>query len=231
MTLATWPRSHRRPAILLRLMRLRDPHCNRRVSPNQTHLGNNTTETPVLKHSEITPSRMAHSAHVHSTLTKQRRRLSLPKSHALNSIRDRTTSKQRCRTDTTIRKTAQSLANKHTQKECRKNPTIIHNTAAVSPDSRHPLFQAALLGTQQDTWLAPDTSTRQEQGCNTAPHRSATRVSWFLRTLHGDSFVFPKHDTHYASTKVEQHSKPARISGFRLVNITRNFGTSQMQAA
>lgn len=155
---------------------------------------------------------MAHSAHVHSTLTQQRRRLSLPKSHALNSIRDRTTSKQRCRTDTTIRKTAQSLANKHTQKECRKNPTIIHNTAAVSPDSRHPLFQAALLGTQQDTWLTPDTSTRQEQGCNTAPHRSATRVSWFFRTLHGDSFVFPKHDTHYASTKVEQHSKPARIS-------------------
>ncbi|WCF28252.1 hypothetical protein [Xylella fastidiosa] len=63
----------------------------------------------------ITPPRMAHSAHVHSTLTKQRRRLSLPKSHALNSIRDRTTSNQRRRTDTTIRKTAQSLANKHTQ--------------------------------------------------------------------------------------------------------------------
>ncbi|ACA13072.1 hypothetical protein LZ757_11545 [Xylella fastidiosa subsp. morus] len=28
------------------------PHCNRRVSPNQTHLGNNHTETPVLKHSK-----------------------------------------------------------------------------------------------------------------------------------------------------------------------------------
>ncbi|WP_218837212.1 hypothetical protein [Xylella fastidiosa] len=30
----------------------RHPHCNRRVSPNQTHLGNNHTETPVLKHSK-----------------------------------------------------------------------------------------------------------------------------------------------------------------------------------
>lgn len=184
------------------------PTCLTQPNPSRQQPYGNTCPQAF----EITPSRMAHSAHVHSTLTKQRRRLSLPKSHALNSIRDRTTSKQRCRTDTTIRKTAQSLANKHTQKECRKNPTIIHNTAAVSPDSRHPLFQAALLGTQQDTWLTPDTSTRQEQGCNTAPHRSATRISWFFRTLHGDSFVFPKHDTHYASTKVEQHSKPARIS-------------------
>lgn len=155
---------------------------------------------------------MAHSAHVHSTLTKQRRRLSLPKSHALNSIRDRTTSNQRRKTDTTIRKTAQSLTNKHTQKECRKTLTIIHNTAAVSPGSRHPLFQATLLATQQDAWLTPETSTRQEQGCNTALHRSAILVSWFFRTLHGDSFVFPKHDTHCASTKVEQRSKPARLS-------------------
>lgn len=155
---------------------------------------------------------MAHNAHVHSPLTKQHMRLSLPKSHALNSIRDRTTSNQRRRTDTTIRKTAQSLASKHTQKECQRDLTIIQNTAAVSPGSRHPLFQATLLATQQDAWLTPETSTRQEQGCNTALHRSAILVSWFFRTLHGDSFVFPKDDTHCASTKVEPHSKPARLS-------------------